>query len=367
MLNTDRLKSMVLLVSIAVVAATLGGCRLFANYDMATPEQGRRDQRVSDHDGAEHDGRWRGDGPRDGAPSDGLPDGTAPHDTTPSDLAPSKSLTCNTPEPVSGTAALQLSGGPTLRTSGLTLVAKRSKSPAWVQTTRLTWGQTFREWKETSNVLAQDFSDPTFFTLSGTEYLITARNSPAPLPSKPRHLELCDTPTMQCDTITLESPQDMQIHDDVDGPEVVVLSNGKMLMVHNVGTTANGNGDVYFAHPKTKLPKTRTDLLTWVTSRVPALALPTVKEDDPTLSPDGLVILFFSQSGSTKYNDLWISRRASLTAKFPPPILLATANSAGNDSEPSLAKVPGNPGSYELFFMSDRDSTAHVYRSVCSR
>ncbi|MCK5798751.1 MAG: hypothetical protein KAI47_16275, partial [Deltaproteobacteria bacterium] len=242
--------------------------------------------------------------------------------------------------------------------------AKREGSQIWLQTTRSAWDQTFLEWTP-SDAPAQDQADPTFFTWDTKEYLIAAHNSLPPQQPRPRHLELCDIASMTCNDITLKTPQDMQIQDDVDGPEVVVLPSGKILMVHNVGTTANHTGDVYLAYPKTNPPKTRTDLLTWVTSPVPALALPTVKEDDPTLSPDGLVILFYTWINTTTRDDLWVSRRTSLTAKFPPPILLTTANILGNDSEPSLAEDPGKPGYYELFFMSDRGGTVHVYRTVC--
>jgi Tol biopolymer transport system component len=76
----------------------------------------------------------------------------------------------------------------------------------------------------------------------------------------------------------------------------------------------------------------------------------TVEDDDPTLSADGLELIFASaRPGGLGDQDLWVTTRASLDATWDPPVLLPNVNSTMIDKGPGLAR-----DGLTLFFVSTR-------------
>ncbi|MCK5798758.1 MAG: hypothetical protein KAI47_16310 [Deltaproteobacteria bacterium] len=294
-------------------------------------------------------------------PHDSAPPDLMPHDTGPHDLGPSQSLPCTVPTRVNPQGAPDELEEVALRNDGLTLVVKENlASTIWYQTQRSARGQPFGAWTLATFPATTD-QDPTFFLSSSSDKnaIVTRR----PASPGPRRLYLCTSKTSwSCQAIVVRlATTGLPLTLDMDGPETVTLPNGTLLMAHNVGPQGGTSADIYLAHPTT--PNNLTD---WTTAPVPALAHPTIKEDDPALSPDGLVIVFYAPGPNTD-QDLWVSRRPALSAPFPPPVLLQDVNSTNAEVEPSFAAIPGKPGHYELFFMSDRagNTRTEVYRTTC--
>ncbi|MCK5798750.1 MAG: PD40 domain-containing protein [Deltaproteobacteria bacterium] len=300
------------------------------------------------------------DAAHDTAPHDTSPHDITAHDTAPADLGPSKPLPCIAPSHVDGTGAWADLREVTLRSDGLTLTARKGSGPGVTYATqRSAWGQPFGLWKSVAFPTTTQ-EDPTFFPWKNAEAAIVAKFQTL---GGPRSLFFCTlTPSWTCQGIVVRRASTglpIPITDDMDGASVAVLPDGSVLMAHNVAGATSVGADIYLAHPT--IPG---DLTNWTTSPILTLTDPNLKEDDPALSPDGLVIIFAATGPGTD-GDLWISRRVSLTDPFPTPILLATANSASDESSASLAPIPGQPGHYELFFISDRNGNDQVYRTTC--
>jgi hypothetical protein len=295
----------------------------------------------------------------DSAPLDG-PRPDRPADTTPPDTGPPPRLSCGAPELVGSNPPGDLSEI-ALRADGLELLAR---SGTTYSTTRSAPDQPFGDW--TASSLAPWWQDTTFFTISGLELAIMAR---PPTSGAPRRLYLCTPPftstSSNCTPITVnDKTSGQEITDDMDGASVAVLPSGALLMAHNTDASGSGGADIHLAEPLDP-----SDLQQgWNSSPVSGLAQPGYKEDDPALSPDGLVLLFGGQTTAGD-GDLWVSQRDSLSAAFPAPEPLANVNSASGEWGPYLAPLPAAGGKtrMELFFSSDRNGTDEVWRAECSR
>ncbi len=292
------------------------------------------------------------------APSDCLSCDVSSLDTHLPDLSISPTLPCKTPQLVGSGSTPSDINGAALHTDGLTLVAQTYTSGTY-QTCRSAWGQPFGAW---SHHPIYPSGDTTFFAFNSKETAIIATQG-----TTIRHLRLCTEPSWQCSNIVLLNASTGQaITVDADGPEVITLPNGNLLMAHNLGPQGKHSADIYLAHPTKP-----GDLSTWTTTPVGVAAnTPSISEDDPALSPDGLVILFSAQ-GPGGDDDIWITRRATPSSPFPRPVLLSDVNSSDREGGTSLAPVPGQTGTYELFFESTRStgdkgsSVMHIYRTIC--
>jgi hypothetical protein len=76
----------------------------------------------------------------------------------------------------------------------------------------------------------------------------------------------------------------------------------------------------------------------------------TNNDADPTLSPDGRVIVFASsRAGGSGKTDLWYATRSAGSSAFSEPKPVPTINTSTNDGEPLIS-----PDGLELYFASDR-------------
>ncbi len=82
-------------------------------------------------------------------------------------------------------------------------------------------------------------------------------------------------------------------------------------------------------------------------------------ETDPSLTADGLEMYFVSdRAGGVGLDDLWFTKRASLTSPWAAPTNLAALSSAVDDSS-----VEVSPAGDRLWFVSDRTGSGDVYTS----
>jgi len=288
---------------------------------------------------------------RDVAAADQAQD--SPGDQLAPDTGPPR-LGCSAPELVGSSPPYPLYEV-ALRADGLELIAK--KSGQWYSTKRTAQDQPFADWSTTA--LLSGKQDPTFFEIKGIELAIVATS---PGTGLPRVLELCTSPTT-CNALTLKDKSGQTVTDDTDGPSVAVLPGGDLLMAHNIGPGGSGDGHVYLATPSDPNDLSQP----WVTEPATALDRAGEAEDDPALSPDGLVIVVDGNTSSGD-NDLWVSMRPDLSSPFPAQVQLTDVNSSADDGSAYLAPLSSSGGKtrYELFFSSDRNGNLEVYRSECS-
>ena len=241
-----------------------------------------------------------------------------------------------------------------LRAGGLEVVAEGGGSRQSAK--RSATDQAFGAWATTTD--HPSGGDPTFFWHKGVERAVVARSS---VSGGPRHLELCTLPNTCAKLPVKDKASGQEVTLDMDGASVAVTASG-LLMAHNIGPTGSSSGDVYLATPVDATDLTKG----WETTVVSSMALSGYKEDDPALSPDGLVIMFGGLNTAGD-NDLWYSARATLTDAFPAPTQLSAVNSAKSDGNAYLAEVTiKGQAVLELYFTSDRDGTQKVYRSACA-
>jgi hypothetical protein len=244
-----------------------------------------------------------------------------------------------------------------LRTSGLTLVARTMSLEGW-ETTRPAHDQPFGAWTESA--LLPGGEDPTFFDLYGVERAVVAQAETA---GAARHLRLCPM-AGTCTTLSLLQSSGMPIGEDMDGPSVAALPSGALLMAFDLNLNMGAETEIYLAQGSAAAP------YTW--SALPAVALNQigVKEDDPALSPDGLVLIFNKETTGMN-GDLYVSERASTAAAFPAPRPLNDVNTTGVEGSAYLAPLLPAKGKtrYELFLSSDSNTGGAylVHRSVCER
>jgi hypothetical protein len=261
------------------------------------------------------------------------------------------------------------SGSPTylseaaLRLDGLTLIA-RDKLEAGYRTTRPAPDQPFGSW--TPDTTLQGGQDPTFFQIQGAEHAVVARGIAR---DGMRKLELWSLggPATAGDPLSItHAGSGLSVTEDLDGPSVAVLPGGTLLMAHNFNPAA-GEPDIYLA----QTTNTASPSQGWVTAPVTAVNQVGVKEDDPALSPDGLVLVYNKPSNRPNIDgDLWVSERASTAVPFPSPRPLTEVNSTAVEGSAHLAPMASAPGQphLELFFSSERDTGSYViYRAECSR
>jgi len=283
-------------------------------------------------------------------PTDGPPPGEQTPDAPIPDTTPPPQPVCTTPTIVGTTPPT----GPresALRADGLVLTTL--SSGARYSTKRSATDQPFGAWATTT--AHPSGGDPTFFSFQGTEFAVVARTTTS---GGPRHLELCTLPNNCTKTLIRYASNDQEVTDDMDGPSVTILTT-KALMAHNIGPGGANSGDIYLAST-TNVSKG------WTTRPVSTLAVAGYKEDDPSLSPDGLVIVF-SGLTTTGDTDIWYASRVTLADSFGAPQQLTSANSGKNDRGTYLAEVTiKGKQVLELYFSSDRDGTTKVYRSTCS-
>jgi hypothetical protein len=86
-------------------------------------------------------------------------------------------------------------------------------------------------------------------------------------------------------------------------------------------------------------------------------AISNATEDDPTLTADGLEIIFEStRAGGCGAADLWWSQRAALDQPFAPPLHLPTLCTASDDEHPGFS-----PDGLTIYFASNRGGGAGAY------
>lgn len=199
-------------------------------------------------------------------------------------------------------------------------------------------------------------NDPAFFGYLGENHVIVARSPNGDA----RRLELCSWPGLGCAPLPVRDAAG-PISFDMDGPSVAVVG-ARVLLAHNIGVGGSATADLFLAEPVDP-----SDLsVGFQTIALAAINQPSAKEDDPALSPDGL-LLVFSTLHAGNGEDLWVSQRASLADPFPAPERLASLSSKGEDKGPCFAPAgAGGPG-YELFFESTRSGKTQLYRSACVR
>jgi len=294
------------------------------------------------------------DGPGEVGPGDRGAGEALPDDGGVPDAAPPGPLTCSNPQLVGTVTGVSHLSEAALRTSGLTLVA-HTMSLAGFETSRAAHDQPFGAW--TASELLPGAEDPTFFDLGGTEHAVVACANASGV----RHLELCLLPA-SCTPMTVKDPSGLAITADVDGPSVAVLGGGALRMAFNLND-AGGETSIYLAEASATAP------YTWTAAPATALNVNGAKEDDPALSPDGLVLIFNKETPGSN-GDLYVSERASTAQPFQGLRLLTELNTTGVEGSAFLAPLPPAKGKtrYELFFSSDADGGAYlVHRSVCER
>jgi hypothetical protein len=201
-------------------------------------------------------------------------------------------------------------------------------------------------------------NDPAFFVYLGEPRLIIARSGN----NSERRLELCSWPALGCKPLPILDAVG-QVSYDMDGPSVAVVGS-RVLLAHNIGVGGSATADLFLAEPIDA-----SDLgLGFRTTALAAINQPSRKEDDPALSPDGLVLIFGAPNG-TAGEDLWVSQRSSLGDPFPAAELLPGLGSGADDKGAYFGPLPPLAGKtrYELFFESARSGKTKVYRSVCQR
>ena len=75
----------------------------------------------------------------------------------------------------------------------------------------------------------------------------------------------------------------------------------------------------------------------------------------PSLSGDGLRLVFSSKRSGSRYPDIYICERSSTSESWPTPVALQAVNSAYSDETPYLT-----PAGDLLFFSSDRDGSLEM-------
>jgi len=119
-------------------------------------------------------------------------------------------------------------------------------------------------------------------------------------------------------------------------------------------SSRGGNTDIYSA--------TRPDLTSAFTVAKLAPVNSSSLELDPTITPDGLTLVFRSnRPGGAGGNDLYQSTRTSNTGTFGAPILLSSLVTAQSDVEPSFSD-----NGEELYFSSNRTGDYAIWVSVHS-
>jgi Tol biopolymer transport system component len=87
-------------------------------------------------------------------------------------------------------------------------------------------------------------------------------------------------------------------------------------------------------------------------------------ENYPSLSPDGLLLFFNDRDGSFRpggygLNDMWMSRRASLSDPWQAPVNLGpVVNGPGRDTIPRMS-----PDGTMFYFQSDRGGTLDIWQA----
>jgi hypothetical protein len=249
---------------------------------------------------------------------------------------------------------------PTLRTDGLTLVA-RVGGPVTQEPNRAAFvlrpatDQPFGAWQ--GSELPLGAQDPCYFDWNEQERLIAALGE-----SPRRHLGLCSPtdPSATCNAVTVLHTSGAEIADDMDGPSVVDVG-GALLMVFNV--RPGGGLPALYSAKLTNPP----DLSTWIATPSGMPDLPDAEEDDPALSPDGTVILFSVWSKASQA-DIWVAYRENVASSFSAPKPLPGINSSAEDTEAALYSLPS--GKLELFFRTNRPPHGvypRIFRSVCAR
>jgi len=276
-------------------------------------------------------------------------------DSGPGPLGP---LTCSKPQLVGGATSLPHLSEAALRTSGLTLVA-RTMSLEGYETSRHAYDQPFGAW--TVSALLPGGEDPTFFDLSGAERAVVAQKATT---LGARHLELCPM-AGTCTTLSLKlQSTGTPIGEDVDGPSVAALPSGALLMAFDLNFNMGAETEIYLAQGSA------ADPYTWSVRPAVEVNQIGVKEDDPALSSDGLVLIFNKETQGMN-GDLYVSERSRIDAHFSFPRPLIDVNTAGVEGSAYLAPLPPAEGKtrYELFFSSDSNTGGAylVHRSVCER
>jgi hypothetical protein len=287
-------------------------------------------------------------------------DAPPPDAATPDSSGPPGTLICSPPQLV-GTGSPTYLSEAALRVDRLELVARDQPGNGY-STTRTSPNHPFGPW--TPSELLNGWADPTFFAITNAKYaaVATANMSVA------RQLAVCkidSSSSYTCGMISIEHKQSgLNVTEDMDGPSVAVLPGGGLLMAHNL-TTSAGEIEIYLAHTSSTSSPTQG----WVTGPVPAVNQPGVKEDDPALSPDGLVLVY-NFPDSSNMGKLWVSERTSTGVAFPTPRALTEVNSTGVEGSAHLAPkntTAGKKATYELYFSSNRGGNYVIYRSVCNR
>jgi len=217
-------------------------------------------------------------------------------------------------------------------------------------------GTTFGVWSAWSpSGLTSSHEDFSFYLVGGKEHVLTAEK----VSSTKRALNDCLLPSggaALCTPLNLSYAKPPPFN-DVDGPAIAhALATPELVFNLN---DPSGGVLIYWA--------VQSAPGTFAAAEVP-VSLAGSRDDDPTISPEGSVVVFGSnRPGGLGGYDLWITRHQPGTSVFSPPTPgQGQLNSTKDEAGPDLARVTvAGSQVLELYFSSNRSGAWVVYRAAC--
>ncbi len=272
-------------------------------------------------------------------------------------------LTCEHPQPIS--PANLYCYGPTISTDGSKIYTV-VKGKGLNQATRNPRSNVFENW-ETVFPEVDDAQDRTFFQLDDSEMSASAVDSAQIIDEatgRPiRYLQICRNAFNDCKKINIYDnsvPQPQLITVDMDGP---AMADGvdPLLMVFNVQSNLSkpGTADIWLGTPDAEDP------LTWYAKPLDELNSDVYKEDDPTISRDGKILLFSINNGEESRDNIYASFRENITDEFSEPEELANLNT--DQSESSVEIFQREDKTIEIYFYrrNPEETESRIYRASC--
>ncbi len=212
---------------------------------------------------------------------------------------------------------------PTISTDGKTIYAN-VKGKGFYQATRNEIDAPFGDWTLVLPAPAY-FQDPDLFEFSGQTLSVSSKGDPDrfdPVTERYfRHLQICTGPFSLCEQISvfdMRSGSPTEITYDMDGPSMAYFG-GLLWMVFNVqpDLSVGESTEIWMGKPRS--PATDSDQLTWEAWPLENTYSFPYKEDDPTISRDGSIILFSWNRNDGQQSDLYVSYRAGSMYDFSNP------------------------------------------------
>jgi len=349
-----------------VVAGVLAGCHLIFPFGQVAMDAGDGDGGSPERPATDQAALEAGGG--DLVPVDLLPTGDGVTYT----------LDCGSPEKVNdmkdGSGNLLSLVEPAMQTDEKTLVARAQGGTLMYRATRLSGGS-FGPWEpwDTWNASPQlkGHEDPSFVVRAANPYVMTAWNDGSGL----RVIQACAlTGSGACPEVAI-TVQGQPLTGDLDGPDLRQIElAGVEDLVFARAETVGGQTDIYLATGAAPSGPFAAEKL--------PLSTPQYAEDDPAISPDGMLMVYTSNQPSPLFplvggqQDLWLAG-ASASKGYSPlsepwqSAFSAMVNKVRDDAAPDLAYYTLDGGlTLELFFHSDRGQFGGpgpfaIYRAAC--